>query len=79
MYNGVDVSDLARRITVPTLVMHCEGDRTCPLDEGKRMAALIPGARFVTLEGNNHVVLEGTPAFDGFIREINTFLQEHGG
>jgi len=78
MYNAVDVSDLARRITVPTLVMHCEGDRICPLDEGRRMAALIPGARFVTLDGNNHVVLEGTPAFDQFITEISGFLKEHG-
>jgi class 3 adenylate cyclase/pimeloyl-ACP methyl ester carboxylesterase len=74
----VDVSELARGITVPTLVLHCEGDRICPLDEGRRMAALIPGARFVTLEGNNHVVTEGTPAFDGFIREIEAFLREHG-
>lgn len=78
MLAQVEVSDLARRITVPTLVLHCEGDRMAPLDEGRRMAALIPGARFVTLEGNNHVVTEGTPAFDGFIREIETFLQEHG-
>lgn len=74
----VDVAELARRIAVPTLVLHCEGDRICPLDEGRRMAALIPGARFVTLEGNNHVVTEETPAFGGFIREIETFLQEHG-
>ena len=50
-----------------------------PLDEGRRMAAVIPGARFVTLEGNNHVVTEGTPAFDGFIQEIEAFLQEHVG
>ena len=58
-------------------MLHCEGDRICPLDEGRRLAALIPGARFVTLEGNNHVVLEGTPAFDAFIGETNAFLQEH--
>jgi class 3 adenylate cyclase/pimeloyl-ACP methyl ester carboxylesterase len=77
MNSAVDVGELARRISVPTLVMHCEGDRNCPLDEGRRMAALIPGARFVTLEGNNHVVLEGTPAFDEFIREIDAFLKEH--
>ncbi len=62
--------------TLPTLVLHCEGDRICSIDEGRYMAALIPGARFVTLEGNNHVVLEGTPAFDRFITEINDILQE---
>jgi pimeloyl-ACP methyl ester carboxylesterase len=75
----VDVSDLARRVSVPTLVLHCVGDRMCPLDEGRRMAALIPGARFVALEGNNHVPIERTPAFDAFIEEVNTFLAEHLG
>ncbi len=78
MNSVVDVSELARQISVPTLVMHCVGDRSMPIDEGRRMATLIPDARFVTLEGNNHIVLEGTPAFDRFITEINTFLREHG-
>lgn len=77
--NGdVDVTELARKITVPTLVMHCEGDRIAPLEEGRRIAAQIPQARLVTLEGNNHVAMEGTPAFDTFFREFNSFLQEHG-
>jgi class 3 adenylate cyclase/pimeloyl-ACP methyl ester carboxylesterase len=75
----VDVSDLARRVKVPTLVLHCVGDRMCSLDDGRRMAALIPGARFVALEGNNHVPMEGTPAFDAFIEEADAFLAEHGG
>ncbi len=74
----VEVSELARRITMPTLVLHCTGDRVSPLDEGRRLAALIPKAHFVTLEGNNHVVTEGTPAFDGFVREIEAFLQDNG-
>jgi hypothetical protein len=43
------------------------------------MAALIPGARFVALEGNNHIPIEGTPAFDAFIEEVDAFLAEHGG
>jgi class 3 adenylate cyclase/pimeloyl-ACP methyl ester carboxylesterase len=75
----VDVTDLARRIAIPTLVLHCVGDRMCPLDEGRRIAALIPGARFVALEGNNHVPIEGTPAFDAFVEAVDAFLAEHGG
>jgi hypothetical protein len=43
------------------------------------MAALIPGSRFVTLEGNNHTLIEGAPAFDAFFKEVNAFLHEHGG
>ena len=56
-----------------------EGDRMCPHDEGRRPAAMIPGARFVTLEGNDHVLIEGTPAFNGFFEEVEGFLAEHGG
>jgi pimeloyl-ACP methyl ester carboxylesterase len=50
----------------------------CPLAEGRRMAGLIPGARFVELEGANHVVIEGTPAFDQLLGEVRPFLSRHG-
>ena len=75
----VDVSELARQVGVPTLVLHCQGDQRVPMEEGRRMAALIPGARFVALEGNNHALIEGTPAFDAFFAETHAFLREHGG
>ncbi len=78
MNASVNVTDLARRVTAPTLVLHCEGDRMCPLDEGRRLAAMIPRARFVTLEGNNHLPIEGTPAFDTFLAEVEAFLAAHG-
>lgn len=74
----VDVTDLARQIQVPALVLHSEGDRRVPLEEGRRLAALIPGARFVALKGNNHALVEGTPSFDRFFEEVDGFLQEHG-
>ena len=74
----VEVSELAKRVKAPTLVAHCRDDRMCPLAEGRRMAGLIPGARFIELEGANHVVLEGTPAFDHFFEELNSFLARHG-
>lgn len=73
----VDTTDLARQIRVPTLVLHCEGDRRVPLEEGRRIAALIPDARFVPLKGNNHALVSGTPAFDTFFEEVDAFLEEH--
>ena len=41
------------------------------------MAKIIPGASFVELPGNDHVVLEGTPAFDQFFNEAISFLAMH--
>lgn len=52
-----DVTDLARKISVPTLVLHCEGDQVVPPEEGRRMADLIPNAKFVPLKGGNHAVV----------------------
>ena len=54
-------------LRVPTLVLHSRGDARVPFDEGRRLAALIPGARFVPLESANHVLLEGEPAWPGFL------------
>jgi class 3 adenylate cyclase/pimeloyl-ACP methyl ester carboxylesterase len=70
----IDVTALARQVTVPTLVLHCQGDRVAPLEEGRLMARLIPGAQFIELPGNNHVILEGTPAFDQFFEAMGFFL-----
>jgi hypothetical protein len=41
------------------------------------MAAAIPNARFVELEGANHALLADTPAFDQFFREAEPFVQRH--
>ena len=71
----VDVRELAKQLKIPCLVLHCEGDQITPHDEGRRMAALIPGSQFVTLEGNNHALIENTPAFDKFVLEVTNFVK----
>ena len=46
----VDVTDLLQHIKVPTLVLHCRNDAMQPFEEGRKLAAGIPGARFVALK-----------------------------
>jgi len=72
--DDIDVSDLLPRIAAPTLVLHCRNDAMQPFEEGRRLAAGIPGARFVALEGRNHLVLEGEPAWSRLLDEIRAFL-----
>jgi pimeloyl-ACP methyl ester carboxylesterase/DNA-binding winged helix-turn-helix (wHTH) protein len=72
----LDVSALAPLVRAPTLVLHVRGDGVATFGEGRRLAALIPGARFVPLEGRNHVLLEGEPAWAQFIEEVRSFLAE---
>ncbi len=71
----VDVSDLLPRLDVPTLVMHSRGDQMNPLEGGRRLAAEIPGAHLVTLETDNHVLLDGEPATDVCFAELAAFLE----
>jgi class 3 adenylate cyclase/pimeloyl-ACP methyl ester carboxylesterase len=73
--NGdVDVSALLGQVSVPTLVMHARDDARVPFDQGRRLAAGIPGARFVSLPSRNHLILEDEPAFPRFLQEIRGFF-----
>jgi RNA polymerase sigma factor (sigma-70 family) len=70
----IDVSDTARRLTQPALVLHSRHDRAVPYEEGRRLASLLPDARFVTLETDNHILQQGEPAWDAFLAEVRAFL-----
>jgi pimeloyl-ACP methyl ester carboxylesterase/DNA-binding winged helix-turn-helix (wHTH) protein len=72
-FHELEVSDLARQVTVPTLVVHADGDRGVPFEEGRYLAGLIPEARFVKLQSRNHVLLQRDAAFPQFINEIERF------
>jgi pimeloyl-ACP methyl ester carboxylesterase/DNA-binding CsgD family transcriptional regulator len=73
---NVDVQESARRIKSPTLVMNPERDALVPLEEGRRLAGLIPDARFVTLDTNNHMLLPDEPAWQRMLTELQAFLDE---
>ncbi len=77
MNASVDVSALAQEVRVPTLVLHSEGDGRVPAAEGRRLAALIPDARFVALPGNNHALVDGSEALAVFLEETRRFLLSH--
>jgi pimeloyl-ACP methyl ester carboxylesterase len=71
----VDISGLLPQVRVPTLVLHAQNDAAVPFDEGRRLAAGIPGARFVTLESRNHLIVEKEPAWTRLLEEIAAFLK----
>jgi class 3 adenylate cyclase/alpha-beta hydrolase superfamily lysophospholipase len=69
-----DVTALLSQVSVPTLVMHTRDEARVPFEAGRRMAAGIPGARFVALPGRNHLFLETEPAFGQFLEHTRAFL-----
>jgi DNA-binding CsgD family transcriptional regulator len=72
--NAIDVTDFMSHVTVPTLVVHAREDRVVPVEEGRLLAARIPGARLVLLDSANHILLSDEPAWHGFVAEVRAFL-----
>lgn len=75
----IDVTHLAPLVRAPTLVLHATGDAVVPFDQGRLLAALVPGARFISLESRNHIMLESEPAFARFVDEVRRFLGDGAG
>jgi pimeloyl-ACP methyl ester carboxylesterase/DNA-binding CsgD family transcriptional regulator len=74
LWQTIDVTDLARQVRCPTLVLHSRRDAIVPYEEGKLMASLIPDAEFVPLDSANHVILEDEPAWPQLRAELRRFL-----
>jgi DNA-binding CsgD family transcriptional regulator len=74
MIQRIDVSDLAPQVRVPTLVIHSRGDARIPFEEGRLAASLIPGAQFLPLDSDNHVLIAGEPAWKVFFDAFDGFL-----
>ena len=73
-FHAFDIRAEAPRIRVPTLVFHVRGDAMVPFEAGRRLAAAIPNARFVPLEGMNHILRADEPAWPVFRKALNDFL-----
>jgi pimeloyl-ACP methyl ester carboxylesterase len=67
----LDVRELLDRIAAPTLVLHRRDDQWVHPDNG-RLAAHIPGARFVELEGADHWPWFGDA--ESVLRPVEDFL-----
>ena len=70
----IDARSLLPQVTVPTLIFHSKDDQVVPFAAGEYLAEHIPGATFVPLEGENHILLESEPAWGEFVRLTREFL-----
>lgn len=76
--DDIDVSSQLPQVRTPTLVLHSRGDAAVPAREAQRMAAAIPGARFVELASSNHLVMPQEAAWHRAMTEIESFLEDSG-
>ncbi|MGP1283765.1 MAG: alpha/beta fold hydrolase [Parasphingopyxis sp.] len=75
-FGDIDVRDRLGEIAAETLVLHSRGDRRIPWEVGRDLAAAIPNATLVTLESDNHLLLEGETASQAFVEAIRDFLDD---
>jgi pimeloyl-ACP methyl ester carboxylesterase len=52
---SLDVSNLLIKIKIPTLVLHRDGDKIAPIEQGRELAAKIPNACFKVFKGDIHL------------------------
>jgi pimeloyl-ACP methyl ester carboxylesterase len=74
----IDVRAAAAKVQCPTLVLHTTRNRALPFEEGRLLASLIPGARLVPLDSDNHLLTDVEAAWGEFWQELRTFLPAAG-
>ncbi len=72
MNTDIDVRDVLPAIRVPTLILHRRGDLDANIEEGRYIAARIPGAKFLELPGPDHLPWAGDQG--EVVDEIEEFL-----
>ncbi|HEY7560821.1 MAG TPA: adenylate/guanylate cyclase domain-containing protein [Gaiellaceae bacterium] len=71
MNSEIDVREVLPAVRVPTLILHRRGDLDSSPEEGRYLAKRIPGARFVELDGLDHVPWIDP---DQIVDEVEEFL-----
>ncbi len=61
---------------MPTLVLHRTDDLVVPVHQGRRLAELIPEAKFVELPGSDHLMWAGDQ--ESMLREVEAFVTSIG-
>ena len=70
----IDVRHILPAITVPTLILHRQGDALVPVEAGRYMARHIPGAKYIELPGNDHLLQAfDQDVLDALIDQIEEF------
>jgi pimeloyl-ACP methyl ester carboxylesterase len=72
MNSLIDVREVLPTISVPTLVLQRVEDRDVNVEEGRWIARQIPGAKYVELPGDEHLIWAGD--VDAVVDEVEEFL-----
>jgi len=68
----IDVRNVLPSVRVPSLVIHRKGDTCLKVEEGRYVASLIQGCKYVELPGIDHLPFVGNQ--DEILEEVESFL-----
>jgi class 3 adenylate cyclase len=71
----IDVRSILPTIQVPTLVLHRGEDAQVPVELGRKLAALIPNAKFIEYAGQDHLFFSGD--VEALLGDIEEFVTGH--
>lgn len=73
---SIDTREACKQVACPALIFHSRRDQLIHFEQGRKVAALIPGARFVPLDTDNHLPFSDEPCWPDMLREVREFLGE---
>lgn len=74
-FGQIDVRDRLSAVQAPTLILHSRGDQMVDMDAARELVSGISGARFQSLDSDNHSLIDREPASVEFARAILDFIQ----
>jgi class 3 adenylate cyclase len=74
MNGAIDARHILPMVHAPTLVLHRSGDTRVSIDAGRYIASHVPGAKMVTLPGENHLFIYEPEIIDRLTGEAEEFL-----
>jgi pimeloyl-ACP methyl ester carboxylesterase/DNA-binding winged helix-turn-helix (wHTH) protein len=75
-FADIDVSDLAARVSAPTLIACARREPDEMFEQSRVLASLIPNGRLVPLDSANHLLPERDPAWTQFLAELDAFFAQ---
>lgn len=75
MNRRIDVTSILPSVRIPTLVLHSRADAMVPVSEGKKLAAAIPGAKYLEYDNVPHACF--TADCQELIGDIEEFVTGH--
>jgi class 3 adenylate cyclase/esterase/lipase len=71
----IDVRSILPTVQIPTLVIHRANDAQVPVEHGRKLAALLPNAKFIEYAGQDHLFFSGD--VEALLGDIEEFVTGH--